>query len=210
MRYPDTVILLFAKAPVAGQVNTRLIPDIGIEAATSLQRELIDQRLRMLTQAEHAAVQLICLPDIHHRCFTDAKRDYGVTLKSQRGNSLGDRMFNAVSSALEDYRYCILLGTDAPALDADAVGQAIEVLHAGSPVVFTPAEDGGYVLMGLGDALGFLFENITWGSEKVMQQSTDALIARGVDYTLLETCWDIDRAEDYARYLELKRQSGLS
>ena len=45
MKYPDTVILLFAKAPVAGKVNTRLIADIGVRAATLLQRDLIDQRL---------------------------------------------------------------------------------------------------------------------------------------------------------------------
>ncbi|MDA3868436.1 MAG: hypothetical protein PF589_00500 [Gammaproteobacteria bacterium] len=51
-KYPDAVLLVFAKAPVAGTVNTRLIPDIGVEAATELQSELVHSRLSALKASE--------------------------------------------------------------------------------------------------------------------------------------------------------------
>ena len=47
-KYSDAAILVFAKVPIAGEVNTRLIPDIGVDAATQLQVELIDLRLKSL------------------------------------------------------------------------------------------------------------------------------------------------------------------
>ena len=204
MTFEDTVILLFAKAPVEGQVNTRLIPDIGKQAATQLQHELIEQRLSILTGSSLAAVELHCLPNTSHQCFLEAEQSYPLTLLNQVGDDLGERMCNALTVALQKYRFCILLGTDAPALDAEAIAMAIAHLRAGDPVVFVPAEDGGYVLLGLSEVHRFLFEGISWGSENVMQQSRHALVANGVDYRELDTCWDIDRVEDYQRYQKFK------
>jgi glycosyltransferase A (GT-A) superfamily protein (DUF2064 family) len=61
-KYPDAVLLVFAKAPVAGTVNTRLIPDIGVEAATELQSELVHSRLSALKASELCELQLWCAP----------------------------------------------------------------------------------------------------------------------------------------------------
>lgn len=199
-RSDEAVILVFAKAPIAGKVNTRLIPDIGVEAATRLQQELIDRRLDTLTHNRLADVELHCLPDTDHECFVAAKKKYPVTLRRQHGEELGERMFNAAKRALESYRYCILLGTDAPALDVAAVDRAVEVLRSGESVVFSPAEDGGYVMLGLSQVHRCLFEDISWGTQKVMQQSRDALSANHIRHHELASCWDIDRLEDYLRY----------
>jgi rSAM/selenodomain-associated transferase 1 len=204
MRSADTVVLLFAKAPVEGEVNTRLIPDIGVEAATQLQHELIEHRLEMLSQSELADIELHCLPDTQHECFVAAHKNYPVTLRQQDGSVLGERMFNAVTVALKSYRHCILLGTDAPALDAVAIGHAIDVLRSGMSVVIAPAEDGGYVMLGLSKAYRCLFQDIAWGTENVMQQSRDALAMNGIEYQELASCWDIDRVEDYLRYQDFK------
>ena len=218
MLYDDTVILLFAKAPVEGEVNTRLIPDIGVHAATRLQHDLIHQRLTMLRQADLCTVQLMCSPDTQHVCFKECAQQYPVFLKAQTGNDLGARMFNAANEALQHYSFCVLIGSDAPALVAVAIKQAIETLRTGAsnsgdlksgvlksdaPVVFVPAEDGGYVLLGLQQAHNFLFEGIRWGSADVMSQSRVVLDFHQISYTELTPCWDVDRIADYQRYLSL-------
>ena len=203
MLYDDTIVLLFAKAPVAGSVNTRLIPDIGVEKATDLQEDLIHQRLSMLTDAQVCDVTLMCAPDTRHECFIECRKNYQVQLLVQSDGDLGWRMYNATKAALLSYKYCIVIGTDAPALDEVLIEKAIEVLHADADVVFVPAEDGGYVLLGLQDAHAFLFEKIDWGSAEVMQQSRDKLEMNNISYKELDTCWDVDRLEDYLRYLAM-------
>jgi rSAM/selenodomain-associated transferase 1 len=204
MIFNDTVILLYAKAPIAGTVNTRLIPDIGVQAATKLQEELIEKRLSMLEQAGLCTVYLMCSPDCRQVCFTRCKRIFPVTLFEQTGDDLGERIYNGIRHALSAFKYCIVIGTDAPALDEHLIRQAIDVLHAGKEVVFVPAEDGGYVLVGMKYAYDFLFQQITWGSSNVMQQSRNALDLHKVPYTELAMCWDIDRLDDYQRYLSLR------
>lgn len=203
MLYDDTVILLFAKAPVAGSVNTRLIPDIGVEKATSLQRNLIHQRLSMLTNARLCQVRLMCAPDDKHESFIECAQKYPIQLVVQSGNDLGERMSIAVSVALQSYKYCIVIGTDAPALDEIQIEKAIRTIHSETEVVFVPAEDGGYVLLGMKKPNAFLFQNVDWGSESVMQQSRERLNLNRVSFKELKVCWDVDRLEDYQRYLKL-------
>lgn len=202
MKYNDTVILLFAKAPVKGTVNTRLIPDIGVEEATKLQYDLIHNRLSMLTKISLCTVYLMCAPTVDNECFIQCDKQYPIVLKKQLGSDLGERMLGAVKLSLEKYKYCILIGTDAPALDEVLIEKAIVTMHNTESVVFVPAEDGGYVLLGLQYAHEFLFNKIDWGSDKVMQQSRDKLVQYGISYCELPICWDVDRFEDYQRYIK--------
>jgi rSAM/selenodomain-associated transferase 1 len=201
MYHPDCVILLYAKAPHKGKVNTRLIPDIGIEAATRLQDDLIHHRLTMLKSANLCDVRLMCSPDINDEYFLQRKQQYNVALFQQQGADLGERMFNGIAVALRQYKYCIVIGTDAPALGADLIEQAIDDLQAEAEVVIVPAEDGGYVLIAMSSAYQFLFQDVQWGSDKVLQQTINKLSANNIVYKKLAECWDIDRLEDYQRYL---------
>lgn len=205
MLYPDTVVLVYAKAPVEGEVNTRLIPDIGVQAATRLQHDLLHQRLSMLTTSDLCAVTLMCAPDKTHACFVSCEKQYPITLAEQSGIDLGERLINGIRSALSRYTFCIVIGTDAPALDIIIIKQAITKLRERKKeVVFVPAEDGGYVLVGMQQPHDYLFLDISWGSDQVMQQSRDALAKHGISYQELAPCWDVDRLEDYQRYLALK------
>ncbi len=203
MNYSDTIILLFAKAPVAGKVNTRLIPDIGVHAATQLQHDLIHQRLLMLTRNNLCSVCLMCAPDAQNDFFLQCEKQYPITLLTQSGTDLGMRMSNGIKHALQKYDNCIVIGTDAPALDEVLIQQAIESLKAGIEVVLVPAEDGGYVLVGMQNSHENLFQNIRWGSNEVMQQTRNKLKKNDLSFLELGTCWDIDRVEDYQRYLAL-------
>jgi len=205
MLYRDSVVLLFAKAPVEGKVNTRLIADIGVQAATQLQRDLIHDRLSMLTKAKLCDVRLLCAPDRQHECFSQCERQYPIALFEQSGRDLGERMYQAVRDALAQYSFCIVIGTDAPALDGSIIKQALESLHEGAEVVFVPAEDGGYVLLGTQQPYGFLFQDISWGSAEVMQQSRAKLDKNNIVFIELADCWDVDRLEDYQRYSAMSK-----
>lgn len=203
MLYDDTVILLYAKAPVEGKVNTRLIADIGVQAATRLQHDLIHHRLSMLTEENLCDVRLMCAPGAQDDYFLQCAKQYPIPLFDQTGEDLGERMFNGVRAALQQYKYCIVIGTDAPALDEVKIKQVMDVLHGSSKVVFVPAEDGGYVLIAMRQAYKFLFEKIGWGSAEVMQQTRNRLNENDVSFEELACCWDIDRPEDYQRYLAM-------
>lgn len=205
MLYEDSVVLLYAKAPIEGKVNTRLIADIGVQAATKLQHNLIHDRLSMLTSVELCDVRLLCAPDQQDECFVQCSKSYPVDLFNQSGDGLGERMFNGIKSALQDYKHCVVIGTDAPLLDVEKISDVLERLHTGKDVVIVPAEDGGYVLIAMQQAYEFLFDEINWGSAEVLQQTRNRLHENNILFEELASCWDIDRLEDYQRYLDHSR-----
>ncbi len=203
MKYDDTLVLVFARAPIAGKVNTRLIPSIGIDAATRLQQDLIHRRLSLLTQSQLCNVTLMCAPDTTHPCFKQCKTLYNVSLVTQSGSDLGQRMSKGIQQALEKKPHVIVVGTDTPALSVDIIDEAITQLRQSVEVVLVPAEDGGYVLIGVRQNRHALFEDIQWGSELVMQQTRDKIKQLGLHHYEMKSCWDIDRVEDYRRFLQL-------
>jgi glycosyltransferase A (GT-A) superfamily protein (DUF2064 family) len=93
----------------------------------------------------------------------------------------------------------LLIGTDCPALDVAALRAAAAALEAGDDAVLVPAEDGGYVLVGLARPVAALFDRIAWGSDRVMRESRERLRAAGLRWRELAPSWDVDRPEDLAR-----------
>lgn len=204
MRYPDSVILIFSKAPVVGQVNTRLVPYITAEQAANLHEELAHDRLRMCTAANLCDVQLWCSPDTEHQFFSDCRQRYGVQLHSQSGNDLGERISSALKALLGQYKKIIIIGTDAPALDIDTIDAAVNELEH-SDIVLVPAEDGGYVLIGASKHHEDLLIDVPWGSESVLANTVRNIKRLGLEYSLLGKCWDVDRPEDLERYMALRQ-----
>ena len=199
IKYPDCAILVFSKAPVVGQVNTRLVPYITAEQAASLHEELTHDRLRMCTTADLCDVQLWCSPDTGHPFFSDCRQRYGVRLQTQTGNNLGERMSAALKILLRQYKKIIIIGTDAPALDIDTIDAVVNQLEH-SDIVLVPAEDGGYVLLGASKHHQDLLVDVPWGTESVLASTVHNIERLGLSYSLLGECWDVDRPEDLERY----------
>ena len=208
MRHPDCVIQIFSKAPVAGQVKTRLVPYISAEQAASLHAELTRDRLQLCASAGLCDVQLWCSPDIHHPFFLDCRTRYGIELQAQSDGDLGARMSTAIKAVLDDYRKVIIIGSDAPALDMDTIEAAIEQLDV-ADVVLVPAEDGGYVLIGASSHHDDLLVDVAWGTPQVLPDTLRNIESVGLDYGLLAECWDVDRPEDLQRYLAMTPKSAL-
>ena len=192
-------VLVFARAPVAGAVKTRLIPAIGATAAADLHARLVRHSLAIATRAALGPVSLWCEPSTSHPFFTECAREFGVTLHAQQGADLGARMAAALRVALDECACAIVIGSDCPSLTVDDLRHAASALAGAHDVVLGPAEDGGYVLLGMRRFLPTLFDDIEWGTSEVLAQTRARLQKSGVDWLELETRWDVDRPQDLAR-----------
>ena len=195
---PEAAVGVFAKAPVPGAVKTRLAAILGADAAASLHAGLVRHALGTATHAAMGPVTLWCLPDASHSFFERCRDEFGVRLEAQRGADLGARMHSAFEPAWAAATPLILIGADCPSLAARHLKSASEALRA-KDAVFVPAEDGGYVLVGLARPVPEIFEGVAWGTAAVMAQTRERLARAGATWTELETLWDVDRPDDYAR-----------
>jgi rSAM/selenodomain-associated transferase 2/rSAM/selenodomain-associated transferase 1 len=194
-------IAVFSKAPRAGESKTRLIPALGAAAAARLQRRLCLRSLDLACRAANGKVTLWAAPDHRQRFFRAVQAQRGIALRSQTGSDLGERMANAFAAHAGPL---LLIGSDCPALTEAHLAAAATALHDGHDAVFIPAEDGGYVLVGLRRPQPKLFEGIAWGSEKVMAQTRERLIALGLRWAEPAMLWDVDRPKDLPRLAALE------
>jgi rSAM/selenodomain-associated transferase 1 len=194
-----TRILVFAKAPVPGEVKTRLIPALGAAGAAALHERLVGQTLATAAAAATGPVELCCAPDVSHPVLAAFARAHGATLAAQGPGDLGDRMHAAFERALAGAPAAIVIGCDCPALTPHHLREAAAALAGGDDAVLAPAADGGYVLIGLARVARTLFDRICWGGPHVLEDTRRRLAALGWRWRELATLWDVDRPEDLMR-----------
>jgi rSAM/selenodomain-associated transferase 2/rSAM/selenodomain-associated transferase 1 len=198
-------LILFMRAPAAGRVKTRLIPALGAEGAAELHRRLVLRTLR--TAAEFCARASVDLELRFDGAGDEALRHWlgdGWRLRAQCEGDLGARMADAFAAAFgEGVRAAAIIGSDAPGLAPAHLAGAFEAL-ANAPVVFGPAVDGGYYLIGLARPMPALFRGVPWGADTVLADSLRILEREGAAKpALLEPLADVDRPEDLAAWHRL-------
>jgi len=199
-KYPNTAILVFCKAPIAGQVKTRLIPDLSAEQACDVHIELSHRTLQLLSAPQLCPVQLWCAPDTTHSFFRSCADNYHVSLHQQQGEDLGDRMLHAIADALTSYSSVLLIGCDCPSLTVDDIECAIMSLEH-NDIALAPAEDGGYVMIGMNQVHPDVFINMTWGNDAVLSSTRKRIESQNLSLAETNTQWDVDTIADYHRYL---------
>jgi len=187
-------VCVFAKAPVAGKVKTRLIPTLTAQQACALHESLLQHCISGI-QNNHWQSQLWST-GIQHPYIKQSAQQYSMSLYAQQGKDLGERMYNAVQQSLKNFSYVIIVGTDCPDINTRVIEEAIKSLRAGSEVVLAPAEDGGYVLIGLSRDVECLFKDMQWGTDQVLAITRDRLKQAGISWHELASQRDIDRPED--------------
>ena len=192
-------LIVFAKAPEPGTVKTRLIPALSAAGAAELHRRLVRHSLGAATAARLGPVELWCAPDTSDPFFRECERRFGASLHAQGEGDLGARMRRAFESALAHAPRAILVGSDIPALSAQYLRDADQALVRGDDAVIGPAEDGGYVLMGLSRSDPELFRDIPWGGPEVMAEMRRRIAALAWRLRELPVLWDVDRPEDLGR-----------
>lgn len=195
MKHTDVLIQIFCKAPVLGEVKTRLAVEIGNASALEVYEALASRILSEISGSQLAAAQIWCVSDINHSFFDQ----YDFPRHQQRGQGLGERMANALTKGLLTHDKVILIGADIPVLDSDYLESAINALKD-HDAVLGPAEDGGYGLIGVSDRVPDMFKAIEWSTDQVLTQTCRHLNKQRTNYALLPYIWDVDRPEDLLRY----------
>ena len=190
-----TPVIVFAKAPVAGLAKTRLAPALGADGAAALAHRMLRHALAQATAAAIGPVELCAAPDASHPLLQAAAATCGATLADQGPGDLGARMHRAISRQVLRHGRALLIGTDAPALDAAVLQQAAQALHDHA-VVFVPTLDGGYVLVGQRLADARWFSGMAWSHAQVMADTRNRLRAAGLRWAELAPVADIDSPAD--------------
>ncbi|MDH5180828.1 MAG: TIGR04282 family arsenosugar biosynthesis glycosyltransferase [Gammaproteobacteria bacterium] len=196
--YPNARLIIFSRAPQPGHCKTRIAATIGDAAAADLQAQLLTEKAAMACTAPLCPIELWCAPDCRHPLFQSLAAEYPLTLHQQAGADLGERMYHAMSATPAEYT--IIIGTDCPLLDRPYIKTALQMLAEGSEMVIGPAEDGGYVLLGLRHIEPTLFRDVEWGTARVLAQTLNAADRAGLSVRQLAMLWDLDRPEDLSRY----------
>jgi rSAM/selenodomain-associated transferase 1 len=188
-------LIVMAKAPVPGFAKTRLIPALGAEGAAQLARWLLDRAVVAAHASGLGPVELCGTPDTSHPAFAARRTQPGIRLEAQGEGDLGERMARALARALRTHPRALLIGTDAPQLDAGVLRRAASALDA-NDAVFVPAFDGGYALVGLRQPAPELFTDMPWSTAEVMACTRARLRELGLSHAELDPLHDIDAPDD--------------
>jgi len=192
------IVQILARAPVAGEVKTRLIPGLGACRAAKLQRWMTDRAIATALDAALGPVELWCAPDRGHPAVEALVRERPLSLHDQLDGDLGARMAGALAHGVAAAGSALLIGSDCPFLTADDLRAAACALARGRDAVLVPACDGGYVLIGLRRVDARLFTGVEWGGSEVLKATRARLAQLTWQWTELAPRSDIDRPEDLA------------
>lgn len=205
-------IVIFAKAPEAGRVKTRLIPALGAQGAARLARRMLDHALQQALAADVGAVALCMSPGPDDGAWQGVELPAGVLRCAQGEGDLGERMARAMRRTSAGDRTSgqsgtskrhargqpvLLMGADCPALTAGVIAQAARQL-AHHDAVMIPVADGGYVLLGLRAECPALFSDMAWSTATVAAVTQQRLSVLDLSVWLGPMLHDIDEPADLA------------
>ena len=199
MTGPNAAIAIVCKVPKAGFSKTRLIPTLGPDAAAALSRAfLIDLAgtIEEVARDVGASGYAVCSPaDAAEELATFLPATFGYAVHTNP--VLGAVLDAATGDLLGRGHDCVLLvNGDSPTLPASILRDSVRALRHGEEcAVFSPAVDGGYVLVGLRRRCPALFADIPWSTPAVMARSLDQARSIGLPATMVDSWYDVDDAE---------------
>ena len=195
-------LIVFAKAPVAGHVKTRLCPPLTPDEAASLHGSLVLDLLERCQTVKGCDRILAGSPTPDHPFFGAMKNRFKIPIWGQVGDDLGARMAHAFHSAFETpYPAAIIVGTDIPGITVSLLTMALKSLQ-NQDMVLGPTVDGGYYLIGLRTPVPELFENIPWSTDQVFSLTKEKIQALGLSLKILPMLRDLDTVEDLQVFIQ--------
>ena len=195
------VLILFAKAPIPGQVKTRLARTLGPELAAKLHSAFVEDTLEKATAlARKTAIDV----EFHTDVETDAWPSIRVTQRLQVSGGLGVRMYYALHHALEQGRpQAMIIGSDSPSLPASHI---LHLLDLPQDVALGPTDDGGYYAIGCRRTHPEMFRSVNWSTSGACKETMTACHSVQLSTAVGETWFDVDEMEDLER---LRREGNL-
>ncbi len=190
----QTPLYVFAKAPIAGQVKTRLQTHCSQQQAADIAEILLTETLEQCTRHWPGRVVLSVGNAPQHKSVQALATQFDVEIVSQPEGDLGERM-RAVFELAD--APAAIIGADASLVSATVLRAAYVQMQQNNNVI-GPSEDGGYYLIGLNPSAQAmnLFDGIDWGTASVFQQTKDQAQRHSIALTLLSTLRDIDEWPD--------------
>jgi rSAM/selenodomain-associated transferase 1 len=191
------ILGLFAKAPLPGQVKTRLSPPLSPTECAQLYEAMLLDVIDQHARAGDRDLALWCAP-AESAAWFQARVPVGCRVLPQRGTDLGARLAAAFRAhAAEGYGRIAVRGTDSPTLPLERVAAAFAGLER-SDLVLCPDRDGGYNLIALRAACDPLFE-VELSTESVLEQTRKRALELGLSCTILPPHHDVDVIADLER-----------
>jgi rSAM/selenodomain-associated transferase 1 len=186
-------LVIMAKVPVAGAVKRRLAREVGEIRAVWFYRHAAAAMMARLGRQPFWRAMLAVTPDAG-RGFRPWPR--GLARRGQGRGDLGERMLKPMRE-LPAGPVCVI-GTDIPDVEIAHVRRAFRQLGS-ADVVFGPAEDGGFWLVGMRRRPRLLrpFAGVRWSTADALADTLRNLEGARVAYTA--TLADVDTGHDLAR-----------
>ncbi len=189
--------ILMAKAPLPGQVKTRLMPALGPEGAAALAAAMLERAVTTAVAAGLGPVELCVAPALPLPIWQQLQWPPGLRWSAQGDGDLGARMARAAGRALQEGDAVLLIGMDCPALGVPQLQTAAAQLHS-HEAALVPTQDGGYALLGLRRLQPSLFTAMPWSTPAVLPETRRRLAAAGCSWQEQPPLVDIDTPDDLA------------
>lgn len=191
-------LIVFVKAPMPGDVKTRLIPYLTSSEAADLYRCFVTDTLMNSSQLGAACKMIVAYqshPKAADLSWLRDKRSRPDFFR-QEGKSLGERLIHSFGIAFgRGARHVVVIGSDSPNLPSEYIKQAFEALE-NADVVLGPAADGGYYLVGLSRPCLHLFDEVVWSTDQMFEQLSRNTTAHRYSLRVLPHHYDVDTIED--------------
>ena len=186
-------IIFFTRVPKGGTTKTRLYDFVSPDTAVEIQKKLMKKNYSILKASGEEIV-------IYHdgQSIDDKKMENILENREfsyQVGETLGDKMYNAIKDELKTSDKVILLGSDIYNLQKNIITTAFEKLDK-HDVVINPSIDGGYFLIGMKKAIKEVFNLPSYGDNTVLENLLAICNEQNLSYYLGEDSLDIDTKED--------------
>lgn len=214
MKNGRSLIIQFSKWPQQGRVKTRLAAAIGDDKALDVHIELasfIAHRVSGLSGVDYQLwLDQVGVPyrsSVSGGIFQSVSEEL-IPAYVQAEGDLGAKMSHAFMVSLSVYDRVLIVGSDCPGMDRDYLASALEKLST-HELVLGPAEDGGYVLIGLRQHQPELFLGMPWGESSVLELTLARASHLEIACACLSPQWDVDVYADYLRWQSwLRAQPG--
>jgi len=197
-------LIVFSRYPVPGRTKTRLIPELGPQGAADLQRRMTEHILsRVGGLSEARGVTLVVRYEGGNDELMAEWLGLDVSLEAQGEGDIGERMHRAFSDSFgSGTARVVIIGSDSPGVSEEIIERAFEGLWE-HDVVLGPANDGGYYLVGLKRPVPPLFVNVSWGTDRVFEDTLRIAAGHGLSCDLVDPLDDVDRPEDLQVWEEI-------
>lgn len=191
-------LVFFVKAPVPGNVKTRLVPPLTHVQAAKSYRRWAKQIFKVVEALQ--GVSLKVAYDTHPQFPTPRWLNDSLNCPPfflQKGHHLGERLHQAFRESWENgSNLTVIIGSDSPGLPSEYLREAFTALEK-NDLVLGPTKDGGFYLIGLrGNPPDTLFAGVPWSTSQVLVGTVKNAQRLNLKTHLLGEYFDVDLPED--------------